>query len=105
MDLIFINDMYFFNTKEMHLNKLTHDFNLRLNVPSTIPVWVLLPHLLLHCWNGDSLRSIENSPGCYIDKYEPKDGMFAYARICVEVDLEKGLLEAILLTLNNCKHI
>lgn len=31
--------------------------------------------------------------------------MFACPRICVEVDLEKGFLEAILLTLDKLKHV
>jgi Pyruvate/2-oxoacid:ferredoxin oxidoreductase delta subunit len=31
--------------------------------------------------------------------------MFSYVRLCVKVDLEKGLLEAIQLTMDNWKNI
>jgi hypothetical protein len=33
-----------------------------------------------------------------------KEGMFSYAKICVEVNLDKGILETFLLTLDNWKH-
>jgi hypothetical protein len=32
---------------------------------------------------------------------EPKENMFSCVMICVEVDLEKGILEALLMTLDN----
>jgi hypothetical protein len=44
---------------------------------------------------------IGNSLGRYIYEFEPKDGLQSYARICMEVDLEKGLPEAIKLKLDN----
>jgi hypothetical protein len=37
------------------------------------------------------MKCIRDSLGKYIDKYEPNPSMFSCARICVEVDLEKGL--------------
>jgi hypothetical protein len=74
-------------------------------VLSVVSVWIRLPHLPLHCWNPNSLRNIGNSLGKYIDSIEPKANMFACARICVEVDLEKGLPEAILLKLDNWKQV
>jgi hypothetical protein len=76
-----------------------------MDIPSTILVWVRLPHLPLHCWNDDVLRSIGNTLGTYIDKVEPRDGMLACACICVEFDLEKGFPEVIQLTLDDWKHI
>jgi hypothetical protein len=39
--------------------------------------------------------------GKYIDNYELKEFLYACARICVEVDLEKCLLEVINLSLDN----
>jgi len=41
----------------------------------------------------------------YIDKKKPKDGMMACAQICVEVELEKVLSEAVQLTLDDSNHI
>ena len=56
-----------------------------------------LPHLPLLYWNHKSLQIIGNSLGKYIDQAARKD-QYSCARICVEVDLEEGLLEAIKLT-------
>ena len=43
--------------------------------------------------------------GKYVDKSEPKAPMFSCARICVEVDLEKGLPEAINLSIDGWNHL
>ena len=82
----------------------TPDFDPTQDVSSTIPVWVRLPHLPLHCWNSDSLEAIRNKLGKYIDKAERKD-QFSCARICVEVDLETGLSEEINLIVVEWSHI
>ena len=42
--------------------------------------------------------------GKYVDKSEPKAPMFSCARICVEVDLEKGLPESINLSIDGWNH-
>ena len=57
----------------------------------------------MHCWNSKSLRAIGNALGKYIDTASPKD-QYSCARICVEVDLEAGLPEAIKLTVGNWAH-
>ena len=41
----------------------------------------------------------------YIDRVEPKEGMQSCSKIYFEVDLEKGLHEAIKLTLENWKYL
>jgi hypothetical protein len=43
--------------------------------------------------------------GKYIDCVEPRDGLQACVRLCVEVDLEKGLPEAIQLTMDNWSYL
>ena len=63
-------------------------------MPSSVQVWVHLPHLPLHCWNQKSLQIIGNTLEKYIDQAIRKD-QYSYARICVEVDLEEGLPKAI----------
>jgi len=40
-----------------------------------------------------------------LDKLEPKYEMYTCAKICVELDLEQGMLEAILLTLDKWTHV
>jgi hypothetical protein len=37
------------------------------------------------------LEAIRNALEKYSDKSDPKEGMFSYVGICVEVDLEKGI--------------
>jgi hypothetical protein len=59
----------------------------------------------LYCWNDEVLNFFGNTLGTYIDKEEPKDGMMACMQICVEVDLEKGLPEAMQLVLDDWNHI
>ena len=104
-DLIFRNGPYFMDSGGLYLNKWTPDFDPELDVPSAVPVWVRLLHLPLHCWGDDSVRAIGNAVGKYIDRSEPKDNMQACARICVEVDLGKGLPEAIKLKVDDWTHI
>ena len=103
--MIFRNIPYFIGPRGLYLDKWTPDFDPEVDIPTIVPFWVKIPHLPLHCCGDDGLRSIGNSLGKYIDKAEPKPPMFAYVRICVEVDLEKGLLEAIKLTLDGWSHI
>ena len=88
----------------LYLNKWTPDFDPTQDVPSVVPVWVRLPHLLLHYWNSESLETIGNKLGKYIDRAECKD-QYSCARICVEVDLETRLPKAINLTVAGWSHI
>jgi hypothetical protein len=75
----------------MHLNRWTPDFDPEVDILSTVPIWVCLPHLPFHCWGDDVLKSIGDAIGKYIDKEESKPPMFSSAQICVEVDLEIGI--------------
>ena len=86
------------------MNKWSLDFDPTQDVLFAVLVWVRLPHLPLHCWNLDSLEAIRNTLGKYIDRADRKD-QFSCAWICVEVDLETGLLEAINLTVVDWSHI
>ena len=104
-DLIFINGPYFMGLRGMYLNKWDLSFDPEKDIPKAVPVCVKLPHLPLHCWNDEDFRAIGNTLGKYIDKSEPKAPMFSCARICVEVDLEKGLPKAINLTIDRWNHL
>ena len=68
-------------------------FNPSTNSISTVPVWVRLPNLSLHLWNDPSLRTIRNAIGQFHNIFlnTPKLFRTAYARICVQMDLSKGL--------------
>ena len=56
-----------------------------------------MPNLPMHCLNPEALKLIGNVLDIFIDTTNPMD-KYAYARICIEVDLEVSLPEAIKLT-------
>jgi hypothetical protein len=84
---------------------LDPDFSPNNDIPNVVLIWARLPFLPLHCWNDATIRSIGNTLGKYIDLVEPKNGLQDCARIYVEVYLEKGLHEAINLTLDNWTYL
>ena len=88
----------------LYLNKWTPDFDPTRDVMSVVPIWVRLGHLPLHCWNLESLETIGNKLGKYIDRVERKD-QYSCAKICVEVDLEIGLPKAIKLIVAEWSYI
>lgn len=88
----------------LYLNKWTPDFDPAQEVPSDVPIWVCLPHLPLHYWSPKTLETIRNTLGKYIDRADRK-GQYSCARICVKVDLEFGLPEAIKLTMAEWSHV
>ena len=93
------------DTRRLYLNKWNPDFDPELDVPNVVSVWVWLPHLPLHCWGDDFVRAIGNAVGKFIDRSEPKDNMQACTKICVEVDLGKGIPEVIKIKVDNWTHI
>ena len=85
------------------MNGWTSNFNPEVDIPKVVPVWVRLPNLPMHCWIPKSPKAIGNALGRYIDMASPKD-QYSCAHVCVEVDLEVGLPEAIKLTVGNWYH-
>jgi hypothetical protein len=102
-DLIFRNGPYFMGTQGLYLNRWTPDFDPTTELPKEVPVSVRLPNLSVHCWNYEALQKIGNGIGKFIDKADNKS-IYNCARICVEVDLEAGLPEAVKLTVGNWSH-
>ena len=103
-ELIFRNGPYFMGPQGLYLNKWTPDFDPEEDVPSTVPVWVRLPNLPIHCWNWGSLKHIGDALGKFIDRENNKD-QYDCTQICVEVDLEVGLPEAIKINVESWSHI
>jgi hypothetical protein len=103
-DLVFRSGPYFMGSRGLFLAPWTLDFNPGAEITAA-PVWVRLPHLPIHLWGKSSLEDIGNKLGRFLDSVEPKGGQFTCARICVEVNLEKGLPEAIKLSLGEWCHI
>jgi hypothetical protein len=67
---------------------------------STTLVWVILPNLPLHLWGLPSLRAIGNALGKFHYRSEETKNYSTttYARICVEMDFNKGFPAEIILT-------
>ena len=79
-------------------------FYLEKDIPFVIHVWMKLPHIPLQYWIDKALTYIRNALGIYIDRSKPKTPMFSYAHIYVEVNLENGLLNTIVLDMEDWKH-
>ena len=90
-------------TQGLYLNRWTPDFDPEVDVPKEVLVWVRLPNLPVHCWNIQTLEKVGNALGRYIDKAE-NNGQYRCARICVEIDLEAGLPEAVKLKVGSWHH-
>lgn len=69
------------------------DFDANTMVVSRMPVWVQQHNLPLHFWDQQVLAGIGNSIGRYIkmDTQRLDERVYTFARICVKVDLSKGL--------------
>jgi hypothetical protein len=89
-DLVFRSGPYFMGSRGLFLAPWTLGFNPESEI-TIAPIWVRLPHLPLHLWGPRSLEDIGNKLGHFLDSAEPKGDHFTCARICVEVNLEKGL--------------
>lgn len=73
------------------------DFDANSMVVTKMSVWVRLPNLPLPFWHHLVLEDIGNLLGKHIknDTERHEQGLFTYARICVEIDLSKGLPDRI----------
>lgn len=69
------------------------EFDATTMVVSTMPIWVRLPNLPLPCWDPKFIEDIGNKLRKFkkMDNERIENGIFTFARICVEMDLSKGL--------------
>jgi len=104
-NLIFRNGPYFMDLRALYLNKWSLEFDPEMDIPNAVLVWVRFPHLPLHYWGDESVKATGNTVRKYIERCEPKDNMHACARIYVEVNLGKGLPEAIKIKVDQWTHI
>lgn len=72
----------------------TLDFDPETEITKAL-IWVRLTHLPFFIWEESIFKFIGDKLGRYIDHVEPKGGIFTCARICIEIDLKKGLPKAI----------
>lgn len=103
-DLIFIAGPYLLRSKALFLSHQTLDFDLGMKI-YIAPGWVRLLHLPIFLWDETTSKDISDMLTHYIDKVEPKGSIYSCTRIYVEIDLNKGLLEAIQLNMAKWMHL
>jgi hypothetical protein len=103
-DLILRSGPYFMGSRGLFISHWTLDFNPEMEISSPT-VWIRLPHLPLIFWGVESFKAIGDKVGHYITHSEPKNNIFTCARICVEMDFEKGLPEMIQINLEGWSHL
>jgi hypothetical protein len=90
-DLIYSSRPWFWGRSGLSVQLWTPSFDpSSASIPSA-PVWVRLPGLPIHFWGDSSLSHIGNALGKFHSSSpETKWGFTTYARICVEMDFNKG---------------
>lgn len=93
---------WFMGTTGLFLTPWFLDFDPASAVITKAPVWIRLPNFPAHLWHLAVYRSIGNTLGCFLmgDSWREHQGLYTYARICVELDLSKGLPDQINLKIN-----
>jgi len=88
---------WFWGTLGLLMTPRFPDFDPNKMTVSKMSVWVRLYNLPLHFWSERVLEGIGNNIGKYIktDLERTDERIYTFARICVEVDLSKGLSENI----------
>ena len=83
------------------------EFDAHTMVVTKMPIWVRLPNLPLPFWHHLVLEDIGNLLGKFIksDSDLNEQGLFTYARICVEIDLSKGLPDRVQLIYEKHKWV
>lgn len=85
---------FFMGWRGMFLAPWSLDFNLEAEI-TIAQVWVGFPYLHLHLWGKNSLMGIDNKLGHFLDNVNKKGVKFSCSHIFVEINLEKGILEAL----------
>eukprot|EP00253_Pinus_taeda_P013643 PITA_13643 len=98
-DKIFEGGPYFYVVVGLYMRPWVMNFVLEKKTFTLVPVWVRLYSLPLDYWQNESLVAIGNKLGHYVKASETtRRGKYtSFARICVEMDLSRALLEEIIL--------
>lgn len=84
---------WFWGTTGLFLIPWFLDFDPSTTVITKIPVWVRLSNLPAHLWHLSIFQGIGNTLCRYliIDPLLEYQALYTYGRICVEIDISKGL--------------
>lgn len=88
---------WFMGSAGLFLTPWFPDFDPASAIITKAPVWIRLPNLPVHLWRTEAYRQIGNALGRFLtgDYTRQRQGLYTYARVCVELDLSKGLPEHI----------
>ena len=94
---------WFMGSAGLFLTPWFLDFDPASAVITKAPGWIRLPNLPIHLWRIEVYKQIGNTLGCFLmgDYKRERQGLYTYARVCVELDLSKGLPEYINLKIND----
>lgn len=98
---------WFWGRAGLFLTPWFPEFDANTMVVTKMPIWVRLPNLPIPFWHKPMLEDIGNLLGKFIknDTAQQDQGLYTYARICVEIDLSKGLPDRIQLKYEKYKWI
>lgn len=90
-DIVIQEGLWFWGSTGLFISPWFPDFDANTMVVSKMAVWVQLHNLPIHLWNHQVLAGIGNTIARYIktDTQRVEERIYAFARICVEVDLSK----------------
>ncbi|KAL2938255.1 LINE-1 retrotransposable element ORF2 protein [Bienertia sinuspersici] len=87
----------FFDSKPVIMKKWDPDMELHKETIKTVPIWIRFPKLELKYWGHRSLHKLGDAIGTTlkVDRLTEQKERLAYARIMVEVDIQKELPDQI----------
>ncbi|XP_055800952.1 uncharacterized protein LOC129870258 [Solanum dulcamara] len=97
MNEIFYSGPYTINNRPIILKLWTVDFDFSKEFPTTIPLLVKFPKLLMSCWGKGSLSRIASVIGVLIhaDECTAKQTRISYVRMLIEVNVTQPLPDKI----------
>ncbi|KAL0447893.1 UNVERIFIED_CONTAM: hypothetical protein Slati_1917200 [Sesamum latifolium] len=100
---ILAGSSYFVYGRPLLLKNIPDCFEFKEDDISLIPIWTILPSLPLKCWHPNALGKIGSKLGTPIamDSLTMKMKRVSYARILVEVDASKTLVDQVKFMLPN----
>lgn len=85
---------YFYVNRPLILRNWELNFEFNADIFSHIPIWVKFPSLLVGYWFEKALSKVSNAIGVplYINGFIATAEKISYARVLIEVDISKDLL-------------
>ena len=104
---VFEGGPYFYNQVGLFIKPWHVGFNPTEELPSRVPVWVRLPWLPLEFWREDIFNLIASQLGKPMgpSRQTMEKKVITYARVCVEIDLNKPLPDSIEIRLGSSSWI